>query len=83
VRRIERMGEKSEIIFMQVRLLRLASEKWHTTIQKASRVFEKYEILKFIEDCYDIFHTEGDEIVFDEISLVLKHKGVDINAEIG
>ena len=36
------MSEKSEIVFMQVRLLRLASEEWHTTIQKASRLFEKY-----------------------------------------
>jgi hypothetical protein len=76
------MSEKSEIVFMQVRLLRLASEKWHTTIQKASRVFEKYEILKFVEDCYDVFHTEGDEAVFDEISVVLNHKGVDIDAEV-
>jgi hypothetical protein len=30
---------------------------------------------KFIEDCYDIFHTEGDETVFDEIGVVLKNKG--------
>jgi hypothetical protein len=76
------MSEKSEIVFMQVRLLRIASEKWHTTIQKASKIFEKYGILKFIEDCYGIFHTEGDEAVFDEICVVLEHKGVDINAEI-
>lgn len=76
------MSEKSEIVFMQVRLLRIASEKWHTTIQKASKIFEKYGILKFIEDCYGIFHTEGDEAVFDEICVVLKRKGVDINAEV-
>lgn len=67
------MSEKSEIVFMQVRLLRLASEEWHTTIQKVSRLFEKYGILKFIEDCYGVFHTEGDEAVFDEINVVLDH----------
>lgn len=76
------MSERSEIVFMQVRLLRLASEEWHTTIQKASRLFEKYGILKFIEDCYGVFHTEGDEAVFDEINMVLKHRGVDIHAEV-
>lgn len=76
------MSEKSEIVFMQVRLLRLASEEWHTTIQKVSRLFEKYGILKFIEDCYGVFHTEGDEAVFEEINVVLEHKGVDINAEV-
>lgn len=29
------MSEKSEIVFMQVRLLRLASEEWQMPIQKA------------------------------------------------
>ena len=47
------MSEKSEIVFMQVRLLRLASEEWHMSIQKANELFDKYSILKFIEDCYD------------------------------
>lgn len=76
------MSERSEIVFMQVRLLRLAPEEWNTTIQKVSRMFEKYGILKFIEDCYGVFHTEGDEAVFDEINAVLDHKGVDIHAEV-
>jgi hypothetical protein len=76
------MSEKSEMVFMQVRLLRLASEKWNTTIQKACSLFEKYGIFKFVEDCYAVFHTEGDEAVFDEISAVLDNKGVDINAEV-
>lgn len=76
------MSERAEIVFMQVRLLRVASEEWNTTIQKASELFEKYEILKFIEDCYGIFHTEGDGAVFDEINVVLDRKGVDIHAEI-
>lgn len=76
------MSEKSEIVFMQVRLLRLASTQWNTTIQKVSKLFERYGILKLIEDCYGIFHTEGDEAVFDEITAVLCHKGVDIHAEV-
>ena len=45
------MSESSEIVFMQGRLLRLASEEWHMSIQMANTVFDKYSILKFIEDC--------------------------------
>lgn len=76
------MNEKSEILFMQVRLLRLASEEWHLSIQKANTLFDKYGILKFIEDCYGVFHMEGDYAVFEEIKTLLKNKGVDVNAEI-
>lgn len=76
------MKEKSEIVFMQVRLLRLVSEEWHISIQKANELFDKYSILKFIEDCYGIFHMEGDYAVFEEIRTLLRNKGVDVNGRI-
>lgn len=76
------MSERVGIIFMQARLLRLASEEWHMPIQKVNELFDQYSILKFIEDCYGVFHMEGDYAVFDEIKTVLKNKGVDVNAGI-
>lgn len=76
------MSERAEIIFMQTRLIRLASEEWNTTIQKVNVLFDQYGILKFIEDCYDVFHMEGDDAVFHEIKTVLKNRGIDVNAGI-
>lgn len=73
------MSEKSEIVFMQARLLRLAAEEWNVSIQKVNALFDKYSILKFIEDCYGVFHMEGDYAVFDEIKTVLRNKGVDVD----
>jgi hypothetical protein len=75
------MSEKSEIVFMQVRLLRLASEEWQMPIQTVNQLFDKYNILKFIEDCYGVFHMEGDYAVFEEIKTVLSNKGVDVHAD--
>lgn len=76
------MSERAEIIFMQTRLIRLASEEWHTTIQKVNLLFDQYGILKFIEDCYDVFHMEGDDAVFNEIKTVLRNREIDVNAGI-
>ncbi len=76
------MSERAEIIFMQTRLIRLASEEWHTTIQKVNLLFDQYGILKFIEDCYDVFPMEGDDAVFNEIKTVLRNRGIDVNAGI-
>ena len=76
------MSEKSEIVFMQVRLLRLASEEWNTSVQKAAALFDRYHIFEFIEDCYGIFHMEGDRAVFDEVKTLLRNKGVDVSAAI-
>ncbi len=76
------MSEKSEIIFMQVRLLRIASEKWNIPIPAAAALFEQYDIFSFIEDCYDVFHMEGDDAVFSEIKTLLKCKGVEPDAAV-
>lgn len=76
------MSESEEIIFMQVRLARLASEKWHTSVQKTSTIFYNYGIFELIRDCYDLFDTEGDETVLGEIEKILKHKGADVHAEL-
>lgn len=64
---------------MQARLLRLASEEWNISIQEANELFHKYNVLKFIEDCYGIFHMEGDYTIFDEIKILLENKGADVN----
>ena len=37
------MTEKSEITFMQTRLIRLASEEWHLPIEKIVEIFEKLQ----------------------------------------
>ncbi len=76
------MSENTEIIFMQTRVLRLAAERWNTSIQKACGVFDKFGIFRFIRECYGIFHTEGDEAVLEEVMKVLDYRGVDIRAEI-
>jgi hypothetical protein len=76
------MSKSEEIIFMQARLMRLATDQWNITVQKASTIFGKYGILELIRDCYGMFHTEGDEAIFEEIKQVLSHKGVDVHAEV-
>lgn len=77
------MGEKSEIIFMQTRLIRLASEEWHLPIEKVVALFKKIKIFDYIETGYGIFHCEGDDAVLEDIDELLARKGIDIYAEIG
>lgn len=40
------MSEKSQIVFMQARLIRLAAKKWNTDIQKASSLLSQYGLFK-------------------------------------
>ena len=76
------MSEKSQILFMQTRLIRLASEVWNMPIEKILNIFEQYNILDYIENGYGIFHCEGDEAVLDDITELLERKGMKVNAGI-
>ena len=74
------MSEKSQIIFMQTRIIRLASEKWHLPIDRIIELFKKVDVFGYIEISYGIFHCEGDEAVLEDISEFLKRKGIKVNA---
>ena len=61
------MSEKTEITFMQTRLIRLASEEWHLPVEQIIHLFKEADVLGYIEKCYGIFHCEGDEAVLEDI----------------
>ena len=73
------MGEKAEITFMQVRLIRLASESLKLPIDKIVEIFKKMNVFTYIEKGYGIFHCEGDEAVLEDIGDFLERKGIDLN----
>ena len=66
------MSEKTEITFMQTRLIRLASEEWHLPVEQIIHLFKEADVLGYIEKCYGIFHCEGDEAVLEDITEFLQ-----------
>lgn len=74
------MSEKAEVTFMQTRLIRLASEEWHLSMEQIIDLFKKADVLEYIEKGYGIFHCEGDEVVLEDITEFLNRKGIKMNA---
>ena len=73
------MSEKEEITFMQTRLIRLASEEWHLSIEQIIDLFKRADVLGYIEKGYGIFHCEGDEAVLEDITELLDRQGIKID----
>ena len=74
------MNERQQIIYMQTRIMRLASEEWNKPIEIIAELFAQYGVLHYIEECFGIFHVEGDEAVLEDVATYLKNKGVTSNA---
>lgn len=72
------MNEQQQILYMQVRILRMASDRFGISLKEAAGLFRKYEVLSYIRVGWGIFHTEGDEAVFLDVRQFLKKKGADV-----
>ena len=69
------MNESQQILFMQIRILRMMAEKYSLSLKKVAEIFGQYNVLSFIRDGFGIFHVEGDEAVFEEVKAYLQSKG--------
>lgn len=65
---------------MQTRIIRLASEVWGRPIEMIAELFAQYGVLQYIEDCFGLFHMEGDDAVLEDVTVYLKNRGVIENA---
>lgn len=69
------MDEKSQIIYMQTRLTRLAAERWNMSIPQVATLFEEKGVYHYIAKMWDLFHVEGDLAVLDDVKQYLDAKG--------
>lgn len=44
-------------------------------MEATAALFKEFCVFKYIEDCFGIFHTEGDEAIFEDILQYLANKG--------
>ena len=74
------VGEKhaDDLFLIQIRLFRLAQNKWNLDEVKCSEGFNEYKIYDYIETCYEFFHEQGDEANLADIESYLKNNGAEI-----
>ena len=73
------MSEQDEIRYMKARLVRLASEEWHKSIEDVTDLFSQNDVFNYISVGYGIFHVEGDYAVLEDIKEYLQSKGTGVD----
>ena len=69
------MTRQSEIAYMQARIARMAMEKWKLPIGDVGKIFSDYQILQHIRDCYDLYHVEGDDAIWEDLQPLFEYRG--------
>lgn len=68
------MKERQQLLYMKLRLTRLASEKWQKNIGEVSKDFLNLGIYEYISNNYDLFHIQGDQAILEDICNFIKVK---------
>ena len=72
-------GKQLEIADMKCWVFRMAQLRWNMPPKQCAQLFVKYDVLGFIEECYDLLSLNSYECVVNDIEVLLKNKGVVLN----
>ena len=75
----EEMDKNRDLLFLQTRLLRLASLRWGISLRECADIFQKYSVFDYIKDLYGIFHVQGDEADLLDVTEYIKIKGANVS----
>ena len=67
-----------EVLYMEARIFREFCSRFGFSSQRANGIFNAHKIWQYIESCYDLFHTCGDEYILNDIVSVLRRAGADL-----
>lgn len=70
------MNEEKQMHFMQVRMIRMAAEKWGKEYAEVAELMKDNRVFQYIADGFGIFHVEGDVAVLEDIEDYLDGRGV-------
>ena len=64
-----------EVLYMEMRLFSEFCKRTALSPKEANQLFNRFQIWEYIESCYETLHTEGDELILDDIKLFLNKNG--------
>lgn len=72
-------GKQLDIADMKCWVFRMAQLRWNMSPKQCAQLFVKYDVLGFIEECYDLLSLNSYECVVNDIEVLLQNKGVVLN----
>lgn len=72
------MNDELQMLYMQARLVRLATNEWGMTMSEVNEIFADNNVYGYVEKLWELFHMEGDMAVLDDIQDYLTNKGVNV-----
>lgn len=68
-----------EVLNMQLVLIPILAEAWKKTYSELSDLFKKYDVLSYIDVCYEKYNSTGNQGIIDDLQDYIEMQGGRVN----
>lgn len=63
------------VLNMQITLIPILTQSWKLNLQQLNSLFQKYDLLNYIDICYEKFNSTGNQGIIDELEDYIRIQG--------
>lgn len=64
-----------EVLNMQLSLIPILSEAWKISFLELSEIFKKYDVLGYIDVCYENYNSTGNQGIINDLKDYIEMQG--------
>lgn len=64
-----------EVLNMQLVLIPILAKAWHKSYTQLAIIFEKYDVLGYIDVCYENYNSTGNQGIIDDLRDYIEMQG--------
>ena len=64
-----------EVLNMQLTLIPILSKAWNKSYSELSDIFKKYDVLGYIDVCYENYNSTGNQGIVDDLKDYIEMQG--------
>lgn len=63
------------VLNMQLALIPFLTNAWRVTFSQLSDIFRKYDVLEYIDACYENYNSTGNQGILEDLEEYIKMQG--------
>ncbi len=66
---------ENAVLNMQLTLIPILLKSWKLNLEQLKNIFVKYDVLSYIDTCYEMFNSTGNQGIIDELEEYIEIQG--------
>ena len=69
------MAREDAVLNMQLMLIPILAKAWHMSLAQLSELFKKYDVLSYIDICYEAYNSTGNPGIVEDLKDYIEMQG--------